>query len=308
MYNYLINRQMNEVRETAHSFIVEIRNVYDEEEYQAVIARYKAVRIRMIENKHKFEIARAIESEIEPLSNDHIKLRWLYEPNATQLQDILDNQIKHLKIREYKKDIIKLIKLYSSEDYKSFEEEYSRIKEIDHQDEQSRIKWDGREDVANLITDIADEFIDYKSHLRLVIRIIAKQHTVDARNQIEKFIKIFGKHINNGEGISEQFAELYTETMTIHRIQIGDLEKVRDAFETDTLINNTKMDNIIHSVADLNAQFNNVLVSEALQGIKSCANSLTKEKGYEYFFRDTINGETQLTTNREGGTKRPRLN
>lgn len=83
---------------------------------------------------------------------------------------------------------------------------------------------------------------------------------------------------------------------------------MRDAFETYTLVSNTKMDSVIHCVADLNAQFNNALVNEALQGIKSCANKLTKEKGYEYFFRETINEETQLYINREGGTKRPRLN
>ena len=49
------------------------------------------------------------------------------------------------------------------------------------------------------------------------------------------------------------------------------------------------MDTIIHCVADLNAQFNSTLVNEAYEGLKDCASKLTREKGYEYFFRESIN-------------------
>lgn len=105
----------------------------------------------------------------------------MYEPNAAQLQDILNNQIKSLRIREYKKDIIKLMRLYANENYQCFD------------DEQCIISWDGKEDVSDLLSNIAGEFSNYKEHLRLVIRLISKQHTLDARNQMEKFIKMMLK-------------------------------------------------------------------------------------------------------------------
>ena len=38
------------------------------------------------------------------------------------------------------------------------------------------------------------------------------------------------------------------------------------------------------------------------------ANKLTREKGYEYFFREDINEEIGNSTVREGAAKRPRLN
>lgn len=99
-----------------------------------------------------------------------------------------------------------------------------------------------------------------------------------------------------------------TETLTIHRIQIGDLEKVRDIYKIYTLVSSTKMDIIIHSVADLNAQFNNMLINEANEGLKACGNILTRERGYEYFFRESINEEIEHNVIRESMAKRPRLN
>jgi hypothetical protein len=50
------------------------------------------------------------------------------------------------------------------------------------------------------------------------------------------------------------------------------------------------------------------LINEAFQGMKACANKLTKERGYDYFFREPINEETQHHTNRERGVKRSRIN
>ena len=81
---------------------------------------------------------------------------------------------------------------------------------------------------------------------------------------------MFESNIKNGAEISYQFAGLYTETLAIHRIQIGDLEKVRDIYEIYSLISSTKMDTM-YCGADLNAQFNNTLVNEAYEGMKDCA-------------------------------------
>ena len=68
------------------------------------------------------------------------------------------------------------------------------------------------------------------------------------------------------------------------------------------------MDDIIHCVADLNAQFNNTLVNEAYEGMKHWINKLTREKGYEYFFREGINEENSNSIIRECSAKRQRLN
>jgi hypothetical protein len=54
------------------------------------------------------------------------------------------------------------------------------------------------------------------------------------------------------------------------------------------------MDTIIHCVADLNAQFSDMLVNEANEGLKDCGNRLTRS--YEYFFRESINEETENIT------------
>ena len=121
--------------------------------------------------------------------------------------------------------------------------------------------------------------------------------------KIDKYSKLFENNIKNGAEISQQFAELHTQTLAIHRIQISDLEKVRDVHEIYILISSTKMDDIIHCVADLNAQFNNTLIKEAYEGMKHCINKLTREKGYEYFFREGINEENRNSIVREVSAK-----
>ena len=60
---------------------------------------------------------------------------------------------------------------------------------------------------------------------------------------------------------------------------------------------------IIHCVADLNAQLNDTLINEAYEGIKHCINKLTREKGYEYFFREGINEENRNSIVREVSAK-----
>lgn len=62
------------------------------------------------------------------------------------------------------------------------------MKEIDHEDEQSTIKWDSWRDINELLANIADGPSNYKEHLRLTIRIIAKQHSIDAHKQINREI------------------------------------------------------------------------------------------------------------------------
>jgi len=38
-----------------------------------------------------------------------IKLKWLYAPNSIQLDELLDNYLSTLNIREYKADIFNLV-------------------------------------------------------------------------------------------------------------------------------------------------------------------------------------------------------
>ena len=42
--------------------------------------------------------------------------------------------------------------------------------------------------------------------------------------------------------------------------------------------------------------------------MKDCIDKLTREKGYEYFFRESISEEIGNNTVREGNAKRQRLN
>jgi hypothetical protein len=116
-----------------------------------------------------------------------------------------------------------------------FEEEYNKMKEIDHEDEQSKIEWDGRSDVIDLLGEIAGSFTNYKDHLRLAIRLIAKQHSLDTYNHIEKYRRLFLSNINEGAHIDDKFKETYTETLALRRVQMSDLENVKTIFELNII-------------------------------------------------------------------------
>jgi len=297
---------MMEVRQLALNFSIEVKHITDEDSFQTLINKYKAVNIINLERKHKFELSKILLPDVidDGDNSNGVVLRWLYEPNATQFGDILNNYIKPLEIREYKSDIQKLIRTYTKYEMTDLEEEYNKMKEIDHEDEQSKIKWDGRSDVADLLQKITVSFSNYKDHLRLAIRLIAKQHSSDAYKHIEKYRKLFLSNINEGIQIEDEFKEIYMETQALRRVQMNDLESLKTVFELNILVNKTKIDMIISRVSELNILINETQVAQTLDYLDEAIELLGKEKGYEYFFREGVSSQTEERTLRNANKRR----
>ena len=87
---------------------------------------------------------------------------------------------------------------------------------------------------------------------------------------------------------------MYTETLAI-RIQIGDLEKVRDIFELSMLVNITKIDLLLKRISDLNILINNAQIATAFDKLNDASELLVKS--YEYFFRECITVEERKRNN-----------
>jgi hypothetical protein len=81
---------MEEVKLLAKAFLMEIMHMTSDYDFKLLIERFRSIDIRNIEIRHKSEIARTIETE-----KHRIKIRWLYEPNVNQLDDILKNDESH---------------------------------------------------------------------------------------------------------------------------------------------------------------------------------------------------------------------
>jgi len=90
MIKRVINSQMEEVKLLAKAFLMEIMHMTSDYDFKLLIERFRSINIRNIEIRHKSEIARTIETE-----KHRIKIRWLYEPNVNQLDDILKNDESH---------------------------------------------------------------------------------------------------------------------------------------------------------------------------------------------------------------------
>jgi hypothetical protein len=87
---------------------------------------------------------------------------------------------------------------------------------------------------------------------------------------------------------------MYTETLAI-RIQIGDLEKVRDIFELSMLVNITKIDLLLKRISDLNILINNAQIATAFDKLNDASELLVKS--YEYFFRECFTVEERKRNN-----------
>ena len=74
-------------------------------------------------------------------------------------------------------------------------------------------------------------------------------------------------------------------------------------FKLRILVNNTKMDVLISRISDLNNQINNGKIAASFDHLNEASELLAKEKGYEYFFRESIE-----TERRRGVSKRRRTN
>ena len=109
------------------------------------------------------------------------------------------------------------------------------------------------------------------------------------------------KNISGGIDVEQQIKELYTETLAIRRIQVVDLEKIRDAFDMTMLIKNTKIDSLIDNVSGLNVSITDAQISDSFDKLNITLATLYRDKGYDYFFE-----ENTITTN-EYGNKRMRL-
>jgi hypothetical protein len=173
------------------------------------------------------------------------------------------------------------------------EEAHNKMKEIDHEGEQSKIKWDGRSDVADLLRKITGSFSNYKEHLRLAIRLIAKQHSSDTYKHIEKYRILFLSNINEGVQIVDKFKETYMETQAIRRVQMSDLGNLKTVFELNILVNKTKIDMIISRVSELNILINDTQIAQTLDYLDEAIELLGKEKGYEYFLREGVNSQIE---------------
>lgn len=146
MIKHLINAHMEEVTDMAKSFLNEIRYLQCNYEYNLLVDRFRTTSVKNLEIRHRHELAQMVNGEISD-----IKIKWLYAPNSIQLDELLDNYLSTLNIREYKADIFNLVNQFAENGMEKVIEEYNVIQDTDYRAMQIGLHWKNEETHAELM-------------------------------------------------------------------------------------------------------------------------------------------------------------
>ena len=116
-----------------------------------------------------------------------IKLKWLYAPNSIQLDELLDNYLSTLNIREYKADIFNLVNQFFEHGMEKVIEEFNIIQDTDYRAMQIGLHWKNEETHAELMETFLANYSAPYLHLRALSRTTSKKHTEEAIKQLDQY-------------------------------------------------------------------------------------------------------------------------
>ncbi len=246
MIKRVINSQMEEVKLLAKAFLMEIMHMTSDYDFKLLIERFRSINIRNIEIRHKSEIARTIETE-----KHRIKIRWLYEPNVNQLDDILINHLAQLSIRVNKVDIFIIINEFVDSGIEKAEKEFNRVQEIDYPANRIGLRWKNDESHDDLMAAFVSSFQEANLYLRILASTTVRRHVSEA--QLDKYEQLISEmRVSKSNQLNDKLHLMYIDTSEIHRRQHKEVQTIIDFFDLGIVVKETKMGLLLREIADTN--------------------------------------------------------
>jgi len=234
-----------------------------------------------MEIRHKSEIAQTIETE-----EHRIKIRWLYEPNINQLDDILINYLAQLSIRVNKVDIFIIINAFVDYGIERADEELNHVQEIDYAADQIGLMWKKDESHDDLMATFVSSFQEAKLHLRILASTTVRRHVSEALDQLDKYEQLLAEmRISKHNQLNDKLHNMHLDTIELHRRQHKEIQTIIDFFDLRIVVKETKMGMLLEEVDDTNKIItNDVYLLKVLDGLDLLRPKWSKESNYDYLF------------------------